>query len=161
MNEKLFVANFGQRLKDTCIQKGTSDIESSNRCRMYKKIKAVYKCENYKDCNIKHDLRMYYTKFRLSSHKFLAEQARQQKDKIPYHERICSLCNVHDVQDEYHIAVICIYFKKAREKYIKQYYYYRPSMIKFIKLINTHNFKEWFRFMLFLKIVFKLYAETL
>ena len=113
------------------------------------------------DCNIRHDLRMYYTKFRLSSHKFLVERARWRKDKIPYHERTCSLCNVHDVQDEYHIALICECFKEARVKYIKQYYYNRPSMMKFIKLMNTHNSKERFRFMLFLKIVFKLYAETL
>ena len=161
VNEKFCVANFEQRLKATFIQKCTSEIESSNRCRMYRGIKTVYQCENYMDCNIRHDLRMYCTKFRLSSHKFLVEQARWRKDKIPYHERTCSLCNVHDVQDEYHIALICVYFKEAREKYIKQYYYSRPSMMKFIKLTNTHNSKERFRFMLFLKIVFKLYAETL
>ena len=34
-------------------------------------------------------------------------------------------------------------------------------MIKFIELMNTSNSKERFRIMLYLKIVFKLYAETL
>ena len=34
----------------------------------------------------------------------------------------------------------------------------RPIMIKFIELMNTHNSKERFRFMLFLKMVFKLYV---
>ena len=161
MNEKLFLANFEQRLKDTFIQNCISDVESSNKCRMYREIKTVYKCENYMDCNIRHDLRIYHTKFRLSSHKFLVERARWHKEQIPYHERTCSLCNIHDVQDEYHIALICKYFKDVREKYVKQYYYNRPSMMKFIELMNTHNSKERFRFMLFLKIVFKLYAETL
>ena len=47
------------------------------------------------------------------------------------------------------------------KKYIKPYYYTRPSMIKFIELMNTPNSKERFRMMLFLKTVFKLYAETL
>ena len=103
---------------------------------------------------------MYYTKFRLSRHKFLVERvrwrkdierARWRKDKISYHEKTCSLCNVHDVQDEYHIVMICEYFKEAREKYIKQYYCNRPSMMKFIELMNIHNSKERFRFMLFLK----------
>ena len=64
-------------------------------------------------------------------------------------------------EDEYHVALICEYFKNIREKYIKPYYYTRPSMIKFIELMNTPNSKERFRMMLFLKIVFKLYAETL
>ena len=113
------------------------------------------------DCNIRHDLRMYYTKFRLSSHKFLVEGSRWRKEQIPYHERTCSLCNIHDVQDEYHIAMICKYFKDVREKSVKEYYYNRPSMIKLIELMNTHNSKERFKLMLFLKIVFKLYAETL
>ena len=45
MNEKLFFANFEQRLKDTFIQNCTSDVESSNKCRMYREIKTVYKCE--------------------------------------------------------------------------------------------------------------------
>ena len=105
-----FVDNFEQRLKDTFIQKCTNDIESSNKCRVYRESKTVYKCENYMDCDIRHDLRMYYStiqKHRLSSHKFLVERARWRKDKIPNHERTCSLCNVHDVQDEYHIALIC------------------------------------------------------
>ena len=152
------------QLYQTCVivyQNCISDVESSNKCRMYREIKTVYKCENYMDCNVRHDLRMYYTKFRLSSHKFLVERARWRKEQIPYHERTCSLCNIHDVQDEYHIALICKYFKNVREKYVKQYYYNSPSMMKFIELMNTHNSKERFRFMLFLKIVFKLYAETL
>ena len=84
MNEKLFLANFEQRLKDTFIQNYISDVESSNKCRMYREIKTVYKCENYMDCNIRHDLRLYYTKFRLSGHNFLVERARWRKEQIPY-----------------------------------------------------------------------------
>ena len=104
---------------------------------------------------------MFYTKFRLSRHKFLIERARWHKTVIPYHERTCTLCNQYDLQDEFHVALICEYFKNNREKYNKPYYYNRPSMIKFIKLMNTPNSKKCFRMMLFLKIVFKLYAETL
>ena len=84
MNEKIFLANFEQRLKETFIQNCISDVESSNKCRMYREIKTVYKYENYMDCKIRHDLRMYYTKFRLSSHKFLVERARWRKEQIPY-----------------------------------------------------------------------------
>ena len=104
---------------------------------------------------------MFYTKFRLSSYKFLIERARWHKTVIPYHERTCTLCNQHDIQDEYHVTLICKYFNDIREKYIKPYYYNRPSMIKCIELINTPNSKERFRIMLFFKNVFKLYAETL
>ena len=66
INEKLFLANFEQRLKDTFIQNCISDVESSHKCRIYREIKTVYKCENYMDCNKRHDLRMYYTMYRMS-----------------------------------------------------------------------------------------------
>ena len=81
----LFVANFEQK-KYSFMQKYISDIESSNKYRMYRDSKTVYKCEHYMDCNIRHDLRVYYTQFRLSSHTFLVERAQWHKDKIPYHE---------------------------------------------------------------------------
>ena len=71
MNGKLFLANFEKRLKDTHIQKCMGDMNSSKKCRTYREIREGYRCENYMDCNIRHDLRMFYTIFRLSSHKFL------------------------------------------------------------------------------------------
>ena len=43
MSEKLFPANIEQRLKDTLIQNCISVVESSNKCRMYREIKTVYK----------------------------------------------------------------------------------------------------------------------
>ena len=73
VNGKLVLANFEQRLKDTRIQRCIGDLNSSNKCRTYREIKAVCKCETYLDCNIRNDLNMFYTKFRLSSHKFLIE----------------------------------------------------------------------------------------
>ena len=157
INGKLFLANFERRLRDTHIQKCIGDMNNNNKCKTYSEIKAVYKCETYMDCNIRHDLRMFYTKCRLSSHKFLIERARWHKTVIPYHERTCTLCNQHDIQDEYHAGLICEYFKNIREKYIKSYYYNRPNMIKFIELMNTPNSKERFRMMLFLKIVFNYF----
>ena len=69
--------NIKHKIKNTFIQKNcTSDIYSSNECRMYREIKTVYKCEYYVEYNISHDLRMYYKKFRLSSHKFLVERTK-------------------------------------------------------------------------------------
>ena len=52
---------------------------------------------------------------------------------LPYHERTCTLCKYHDVQDEYHVTLICEY------------------MMEFIKLMNTYNSIE--RFNIF--VIFK------
>ena len=74
INEKVFLANFDQRLKDEFIQKCFSDIRDSDRCRLYKKM--VFGCESNMNCNIRRDVRVCFTKLRLSSHTFLVERAR-------------------------------------------------------------------------------------
>ena len=66
-----------------------------------------------------------------------------------------------DIQDEFHITLCCVKFKSLREKYIKPYYYRRPSMQKFVELMNTDNRRDLHRLMIFLKLLFKLYMDTL
>ena len=58
-------------------------------------------------CEIKSTLRVNYTKLRLSSHKFLVERARWGKVKIPYAQRRITLCSSGDIEDEYHMIMIC------------------------------------------------------
>ena len=100
---------------------------------------------------------MCITKLRLSSHKFLVESARWLKLKVPYTHRTCTLSNSNDIEDEYHVTLDCEYFKDVRKKYIKPFYYQR----KFLDLMTSASKKNRFRLMLFLKVVFKMYAETL
>ena len=102
-NEKTFINLFEQRIKDEFIQKCFNDIQISDRCRLYKEIKTVFRCESYMSCEIKSALRVNYTKLRLSSHKFLVERARWGKVKISYAQRRCTLCSSGDIEDEYHM----------------------------------------------------------
>ena len=101
---------------------------------LYKYLKPVYSMENYLKCNYHRDLRQYLTKLRLSSHKFLVEMGRWVITE-DYHEKLCTLCDENDIEDEYHILMKCNYFVNLREKYISKKYYKRPSMYKFQKLI--------------------------
>ena len=98
---------------------------------------------------------------RLSSHRFLVERARWLKVKVPYTQRTCTLCNSNDIEDEYHGTLVCKYFRDVKKKYVKAFYYQRPNMMKFLDLMTSVSKKDRFRLMLFLKVVFKLYAQTL
>ena len=51
--------------------------------------------------------------------------------------RKCSLCNV--LEDEFHFVLECNMLTELRKKYISRYYWNRPSMHKFISLINNQN----------------------
>ena len=77
---------------------------------MYKEIKQSYKMELYLKCNIRSSLRIYFARFRLSSHRFLIERGCWMKPKIELPNRICTLCNDKDIQDEYHIVLKCVIF---------------------------------------------------
>ena len=78
---------------------------------MHKEIKTVYGAQTYMSCNI---ISSHYTKFRLSSHKFLGERGRWLKPKSLYEERNCGLCKTGDIEDEYHMAMLCTFFKYLR-----------------------------------------------
>ncbi len=160
-NEKLFLKLFEVRCKDMFRQKCLSEIESSNRCRLYANIKCSHEMEPYLLHNYRRDIRSNLTKIRLSSHKFLVERGRWQKPKMEYTQRICTLCDSSDIEDEYHILMTCSHYIELRHKYIKQYYYRRPSMLKFKYLLNTTNKRDRFRLMVYIKLVVKDYNSRL
>ena len=153
-NQRTFLKAFERRNKDMDGQHCLSEINSSTRCRFYKDVKQVFTPEPYLADLMEMHLRTSYTKFRLGSHKLLVEQP-----KLQYEMRKCTLCSSGDIEDEYHVTLICQHFKDLVTKYIKKYYYVRPSMAKFIELMHAEGMREQFKLMLFLKNMFKLYAE--
>ena len=55
-------------------------------------------------------------------------------------ERYCLCCNSGDIEDEFHfICRICSCFDNLRKQYLKKYNHQRPSMFKFLDLLNTQN----------------------
>ena len=50
-----------------------------------------------------------------------------------------------DVQNEFYITLCCAKFNSLREKYIKPYYYRRPSVLKFVELMSTENRRDLYR----------------
>ena len=159
-DERKFIKQFEQRSKDI-MQNGFNVIRESSRCRMYKEIKQVHKPERYLTININKNLRTVFTKFRLSSHKLLVERGRWKSLKLDYELRKCTLCDSGDIEDEYHVTLICEQFVDIRKKYIKRYYHRRPSMAKFVELMNTNSDQERFRFMIFVNILLKQYENIM
>ena len=83
---------------------------------MYKEIKQVHKPERYLIININTNLRTAFTKFRLSSHKLLVERGRWKSLKL----RKCTLCDSGDIEDEYHVTLICEQFFDIRKNIYKK-----------------------------------------
>jgi hypothetical protein len=73
---------------------------------------------------------------------------------IPRNMRICTYCNKTDVDDEFHFVLTCNFVSDLRIKYVKQYYYIKPSSFKLIQLLSTQNVKQLRNLGMFLKQAF-------
>ena len=100
---------------------GLMKSQSVNR-KVYMSVNHRLSIMLYLKCNIRSSLRIYFARFRLSSHRFLKERGRWMKPKIELPNRICTLCNDKDIQDEYHIVLKCVHFHTLRIQFINKYY---------------------------------------
>ena len=89
------------------------------------------------------------------------ERGRWKSLKLGYELRKFTLCDSGDIEDGYHVTLICEQFVDIRKKYIKKYYHRRHSMVIFVELMNAISDQERFRFMIFVNIVLKEYENIM
>ena len=139
-DEQAFYKCFYQRLMDTYQQSCMERLNGSSKCILYRNILEMYKVpfyiENIQDIRY----RQAITKIRTCNHRLHSETGRWSRPPVPFGQRLCLTCNV--LEDEYHFVLICDKYTDLRSKYIKKYYYRRPSMQKFISLITSQNKKQ-------------------
>ena len=75
-----------------------------------------------------------------SSHRLRIETGRWSRPVTPRNDRKCETCNKLD--DEYHFLLECNLYTDNRNRYIKKYYWRRPSMLKCIELMTSCNKKD-------------------
>ena len=146
-----YIAKFMSRSQDLYIQECFSQIEKSIRCRIYRNVKEVFEIEWYLQENFNLELR----KCRLNSHKLHNEIESWMKPIIELNDRICTLCNAKDIEDEYHVLMICSHYKTLHMKFVKKFYYQRPSVYIYHKLLKTTNKRDAHRLRTFIKLAFK------
>ena len=72
---------------------------------------------------------------RCSSHKLMIEKGRYLN--LERNQRVCSMCNLNDIEYEFHFILRCPACKDLRKRYPKQRYSNRLSVFKFFQLFNT------------------------
>ena len=65
------------------------------------------------------------------------EGGRWKSLKLDYELRKCTLCDRGDIEDEYHVTLICEQFVDIRKKYIKRYYHTKIYHTKILKYHTT------------------------
>ena len=110
IDHTVFMRSLEQRIKDNFQQK--CQINISNRCILYKAIDRKFEMAKYLLCVHINSNRKALCRLRLSSHRLLIE--------------------LIEIEDEYHVMLICPRYTVLRKKYLKKYYIVKPSMYKFV-----------------------------
>ena len=136
-NIKQFISLFKQRVKDVFIQNWESELSASTRATFYNTFLS-FELQPYLSQITIPKFRIALSKLRMSSHRLEIECGRWKKpNSIPLNERICRFCGI--LEDEYHFVIECKLFLNLRKQYIKEYFWKRPSVQKFIQLIANGN----------------------
>ena len=101
-------------------------------------LKSDFEYSTYLDC-VPFKYRICLTKLRLSSHTLRIESGRYGNNRVEHNHRYCLICNSGDIEDEFHFVCVCNAYTDQRRKYLNKNYYRRPSMIKFVELLQSNN----------------------
>lgn len=100
-------------INDQAIQNQLNSITENNKLDFYKIIHVPNKRPSYVDtCRFKSD-RSTLCKFRISAHSLAIEQGRYKN--IPRPNRICSVCNTGQIEDEKHFFLYCPAYNTFRQ----------------------------------------------
>jgi len=136
-DDKCFLSLVKSRLNDAFIQNWMSELSNSSRAVSYN-LFCKFEFQPYLNDVTIDKFRFNLCRLRVSSHKLEIESVRWHKpESIPYQERKCQNCNV--LEDEFHFLFECSLYNDIRKKYIKQYYWKRPNIPKFIELMQSDN----------------------
>ena len=132
-----FISVLKQRLNDTFIQNWRARLDESSRAIFNKSI-AAFHFQPYSENIHVYKFNQALSKLRVPSHRLEIEASRWCKPKrVPLNEKKCINCQI--IEDGYHFIIECHLYNNVRKKYISKYFWTRPSMFKYVELINSTN----------------------
>ena len=147
-----------QRVKDIYKQTLLSNIATSAKGVLYQHLVDNFTLQYYLCKPINPMYMKYIARFRTSTHDLNVERGRY--ENIDRRNRTCMFCNLNDLDDEFHFILKCPHFFTLRKKYIKEFYYKKPSVFKLIKLLSVNNVSELCNLGKFLYLACKKRSET-
>ena len=129
-----------ERINDTFKQQCYNRIMTTPKGILYKHLVNEFKLQNYLRKPLDARCLKEITKIRTCAHKLNLEFGRHRN--VERSERKCRLCNLNEIEDEYHFILQCPLYNDIRIKFIKTYYHKRPSVLKLTQLLTSQNNKE-------------------
>ena len=127
-----------QRLNDMFHQQWHSNISEMSSCTLYRMFKSECKLEKYL-LNLNKPEQINLCKFRCRDTKLPVVVLGYSFQNIAYSDRLCTLCNLNEVGDEYHYIMKCSFFQNSRERYINNDIWRNPDYYKFSSLFKSND----------------------
>ena len=80
------------------------------------------------------------SKLRLASNKLKIVTGRYAVNRVSREQRICTLCGLREIEDDFHFVIKCPAYSAIISKYISHYFYRRPSVFKNVSLLQSSHF---------------------
>ena len=127
------------KLNEVYAQRWAESVFNNSACINYRAMTIVKKMQNY---ILKLPKPYIYAlcKFKCANHYMPIVAGRFAN--IPIDERKCTLCERNEIGDEFHYLLKCNFFNSQRIKYIKNYYYTKPNMIKMQQMFESSDIQE-------------------
>ncbi len=78
---------------------------------------------------------------------------------IDRQEKICHLCNINEVRDEYYYLLKCSYFKLDREIYIQDQYTNHPTTLTMRQIMNSTDINQLIKLSKFMSILLSHFIQ--
>ena len=131
-----------------------SEVDGNRLCNSYRLFKHTLSFEPYLS-KLEFLDRINLARFRCGCHKLPISDNKYVNSDSP---KICTLCNRNEQGDEYHYVLVCPKFMNERKKYLKKYYYDRPSTVKMSQLFNSKSVKVLSSLAKFVKLIMATFA---
>ena len=107
-------------------------------CTSYRMFKSDFKLEKYL-LRLNKSEQINLCKFRCRNTKLPVVVLGYARQNIDYGDRLCTICNLKEVGDEYHYIMKCTYFCNSRGKYLESNIWTNPNFDNFSKLFQSND----------------------
>ena len=135
-NDKLFIFNYTQRLKDQYIQEWRTGCSDNAKLTSYCGYKQFFGQESYLNIIDVSKFRSCLARFRNASHSLMIEKSRHYG--IPREYRFCVYCECV-IENELHFLFLCPLYKDIRDKFIDQKFLTIPNEMSFCNIMSSKN----------------------
>lgn len=147
LNGKLFMSEFLQRCVDSDLQNWRNNVSNFGTLRTYRVFKENLILEPYLKMQIPRKTKYLFTKLRGGLLHLEANLGRWSQHRKEYETRICPLCNLKNIEDEFHVLFVCPVWSCFRQQLSFYTCFKNKNLVELCNTSNSYLVKDVVKFL--------------